>query len=105
MTFRSPTPGSRIRRWPDGAMKNPSKEKITPKPIILDFRGKDFAMRVLSLLCAICWLLAGCHTTERDSLHVTDPPRPNYPAHWWTPVPKEGAPGWEILPQEAGPGE
>src|SRR5213080_2471392 len=28
-----------------------------------------------------------------------------YPAHWWTPVPKEGAPAWEILPQEAGPGE
>lgn len=28
-----------------------------------------------------------------------------YPAHWWTPVPKQGAPSWEILPQEAGPGE
>lgn len=28
-----------------------------------------------------------------------------YPAHWWTPVAKEGAPTWEILPQEAGPGE
>jgi predicted NAD-dependent protein-ADP-ribosyltransferase YbiA (DUF1768 family) len=28
-----------------------------------------------------------------------------YPAHWWTAVPKEGAPAWEILPQEAGPGE
>jgi predicted NAD-dependent protein-ADP-ribosyltransferase YbiA (DUF1768 family) len=28
-----------------------------------------------------------------------------YPAHWWTPVSKEGAPAWEILPQEAGPGE
>lgn len=31
--------------------------------------------------------------------------RANYPAHWWTPVSKEGAPAWEILPQEAGPGE
>jgi len=30
---------------------------------------------------------------------------PKYPAHWWTPVSKEGAPAWEILPQEAGPGE
>jgi predicted NAD-dependent protein-ADP-ribosyltransferase YbiA (DUF1768 family) len=30
---------------------------------------------------------------------------PAYPAHWWAPVPKEGAPAWEILPQEAGPGE
>ena len=28
-----------------------------------------------------------------------------YPANWWAPVSKEGAPGWEILPQEAGPGE
>jgi predicted NAD-dependent protein-ADP-ribosyltransferase YbiA (DUF1768 family) len=28
-----------------------------------------------------------------------------YPAHWWTPVSKQGAPGWEILPQEAGAGE
>lgn len=31
--------------------------------------------------------------------------RARYPAHWWAPVPKEGAPAWEILPQEAGPGE
>lgn len=30
---------------------------------------------------------------------------PRYPAHWWTPVSKEGAPSWEIFPQEAGPGE
>jgi predicted NAD-dependent protein-ADP-ribosyltransferase YbiA (DUF1768 family) len=29
----------------------------------------------------------------------------NYPEHWWTPVPREGAPSWEVLPQEAGPGE
>ena len=31
--------------------------------------------------------------------------RSQYPAHWWAPVPREGAPDWEILPQEAGPGE
>src|ERR1700685_1887406 len=31
--------------------------------------------------------------------------QPAYPAHWWAPVSKDGAPGWEILPQEAGPGE
>jgi len=24
-----------------------------------------------------------------------------YPSHWWKPVPREGAPSWEILPQEA----
>jgi hypothetical protein len=28
-----------------------------------------------------------------------------YPAAWWTAVPKNGVPDWEILPQEAGPGE
>ena len=31
--------------------------------------------------------------------------RANYPAHWWTPVPTNGAPAWEILPQAAAPGE
>ena len=31
--------------------------------------------------------------------------RAEYPAHWWAPVPSEGAPAWEILPQAAGPGE
>ena len=33
------------------------------------------------------------------------PRDPRYPARWWAPVAKEGAPAWEILPQEAGPGE
>jgi predicted NAD-dependent protein-ADP-ribosyltransferase YbiA (DUF1768 family) len=28
-----------------------------------------------------------------------------YPAIWWAPAPKDGAPAWEILPQEAGAGE
>ena len=41
-----------------------------------------------------------------DSTNTPALPRdPRYPAHWWTPAPKEGAPAWEILPQEAGPGE
>ena len=31
--------------------------------------------------------------------------RTNYPAHWWAPVPTNGAPAWEILPQAAAPGE
>jgi len=34
-----------------------------------------------------------------------DRQRAAYPAHWWAPVPTDGAPDWEILPQEAGPGE
>lgn len=33
------------------------------------------------------------------------PQKPQYPAGWWEPVSKEGAPDWEILPQEACPGE
>lgn len=28
-----------------------------------------------------------------------------YPAHWWTPVPDDHKPDWEILPQSAKPGE
>jgi predicted NAD-dependent protein-ADP-ribosyltransferase YbiA (DUF1768 family) len=31
--------------------------------------------------------------------------RPSYPARWFAPVPREGAPAWEILPEEANPGE
>jgi predicted NAD-dependent protein-ADP-ribosyltransferase YbiA (DUF1768 family) len=46
-----------------------------------------------ALVIAMCVLVAGCAGS------------PRYPAHWWTPVSREGAPGWEILPQEAGPGE
>jgi predicted NAD-dependent protein-ADP-ribosyltransferase YbiA (DUF1768 family) len=41
-----------------------------------------------------------------DSTNVVAVPRDlRYPAHWWAPVSKEGAPAWEIMPQEAGPGE
>ena len=29
----------------------------------------------------------------------------SYPAEWFKPVPREGAPSWEILPQDAAPGE
>lgn len=42
------------------------------------------------------------------ALEAIQPPgrsRSEFPAHWWAPVPREGAPAWEILPQEAGPGE
>ena len=56
---------------------------------------------LLTGVCAIAAIAvaigsAGAGETVRDS---------RYPAHWWTPVSKEGAPDWEILPQEAGPGE
>jgi predicted NAD-dependent protein-ADP-ribosyltransferase YbiA (DUF1768 family) len=41
------------------------------------------------------------------SLGALAPAQPGakYPAHWWAPVSREGAPSWEILPQEAKAGE
>jgi predicted NAD-dependent protein-ADP-ribosyltransferase YbiA (DUF1768 family) len=39
------------------------------------------------------------------SLAFLPQPAPNYPAHWWTPVPEEQKASWEILPQAAKPGE
>jgi predicted NAD-dependent protein-ADP-ribosyltransferase YbiA (DUF1768 family) len=44
--------------------------------------------------------LAACHSPRQPV-----PTSYGYPAHWWAPVSKDGAPDWEILPQEAGPGE
>ena len=32
-------------------------------------------------------------------------PGAQYPAHWWTPVPEDHQPAWEVLPQAAKPGE
>lgn len=47
-----------------------------------------------------------CHLPQQQhSSSAAGSSNSHYPAHWWTPVSKEGAPDWEILPQEAGPGE
>jgi predicted NAD-dependent protein-ADP-ribosyltransferase YbiA (DUF1768 family) len=32
-------------------------------------------------------------------------PGGRYPAHWWTPVPEDQKPAWEVLPQAAKPGQ
>jgi len=58
------------------------------------------------LVLLVLGLLAGC----RSSHHTASTPKTSghgspYPAHWWTPVPTNGAPSWEIFPQDAGPGE
>ena len=45
---------------------------------------------------------AGCQKPTTASPAVRES---RYPAYWWTPISKEGAPAWEILPQEAGIGE
>jgi predicted NAD-dependent protein-ADP-ribosyltransferase YbiA (DUF1768 family) len=54
-------------------------------------------------------VVCGCRSESKPAAasQASDQPArdPRYPAHWWAPVAKEGAPGWEILPQEAGPGE
>lgn len=51
-------------------------------------------------------LSSSCATATHDDLSANRAPNATpYPAHWWTPVPSEGAPAWEILPQEAKPGE
>jgi predicted NAD-dependent protein-ADP-ribosyltransferase YbiA (DUF1768 family) len=58
----------------------------------------------LALSLCLLWgpVLAGLTA----SVAAQSPARDSrYPAHWWTPVSKEGAPSWEILPHEAGPGE
>ena len=60
------------------------------------------SVRQLLVFASVAWMLANSMVAQTPSVIVRDP---KYPAHWWTPVPKEGAPSWEILPQEAGPGE
>jgi hypothetical protein len=56
------------------------------------------------LIIAFCvspLLLAACQESQQKPTSNAD----QYPSHWWAPIPKDGAPDWEILPQEAGPGE
>jgi predicted NAD-dependent protein-ADP-ribosyltransferase YbiA (DUF1768 family) len=61
--------------------------------------------RVLGLL-VVASAVAGCHSpTDRASNARRVAREGEYPGDWWKPVPREGAPAWEILPQEAGPGE
>lgn len=51
--------------------------------------------------------LSGCRTPQPPARSFAEllAARTNYPARWWTPVPTNGVPAWEILPQAAGPGE
>lgn len=66
------------------------------------------SLRPFIALALLPSLLAACHSSQHPapSTSASSAARDaRYPAHWWTPVPKEGAPEWEILPQEAGSGE
>jgi predicted NAD-dependent protein-ADP-ribosyltransferase YbiA (DUF1768 family) len=59
---------------------------------------------VFGICCSM--FLPGCVSRRTSG---SDPDllaaRENYPAYWWTPVPTNGAPSWEIFPQDAKPGE
>ncbi|HEX8888339.1 MAG TPA: NADAR family protein [Pyrinomonadaceae bacterium] len=63
--------------------------------------------RALLAICILSSLLLSVSSGQQSSSSSTQEIKrdPRYPAHWWTPVPTEGKPDWEILPQEAGPGE
>jgi len=56
-------------------------------------------------ICFLVFLLANCHASLQRAAPGSIARDSRYPAHWWAPIPKEGAPDWEILPQEAEPGE
>ena len=57
------------------------------------------------ILCGLTLALA-VNFAHADSTNAPAVHRdPRYPARWWTPVPTNNVPAWEILPQEAGPGE
>jgi len=56
--------------------------------------------RALIAIAILVFLPTACQSSRQPA-----PSSPRYPAHWWAPVSKDGAPEWEILPQEAGPGE
>jgi predicted NAD-dependent protein-ADP-ribosyltransferase YbiA (DUF1768 family) len=74
--------------------------------------ARSFRRRTVTGLLLAAALLAGAarltsQHTRAQAGRAADllAARARYPAHWWAPVPREGAPDWEILPQEAGPGD
>src|SRR6476619_801105 len=73
--------------------------------------GKTSMMRFCMRIVIVKMLPTSAEVCDvRSQLIAAEPPKPvvrdsQYPATWWKPAPKKGAPEWEILPQEAGPGE
>jgi predicted NAD-dependent protein-ADP-ribosyltransferase YbiA (DUF1768 family) len=59
--------------------------------------------RSLCSFCLLGILTVAIAQSPSPSASATHDSR--YPANWWAPAPKDGAPAWEILPQEAGAGE
>lgn len=70
-------------------------------------RTRGGSLRTLALIVGPL-VIVSCHADRPPALALAPSgsvDRSGYPAHWWTPVAREGVPAWEILPQEAGPGE
>jgi predicted NAD-dependent protein-ADP-ribosyltransferase YbiA (DUF1768 family) len=67
----------------------------------------DTTNRAVIAMIVVPLLLVACHSLRQQTSSSSAPGSNanRCPSHWWAPVPKDGAPGWEILPQEAGPGE
>jgi len=63
----------------------------------------DNQIMAIRMPIRVCLYLLLVTAVRADSPAIARDPK--YPAHWWTPVPTNGAPSWEILPQEAGSGE
>jgi len=94
---------------------NPFERSAPPRPVPLPqtfvWRRGGSNLRQVWFVGWVCVLLvvallAGCHSPQSaGSNPVASVSRTNYPANWWTPVPTNGAPSWEIFPQDAAPGE
>jgi predicted NAD-dependent protein-ADP-ribosyltransferase YbiA (DUF1768 family) len=86
------------------------REKIRDSQVVstmLSFGVKTVRNRAMFNRAALAVLalgVVGCRCASEKSTRVQTS-NTNYPAVWFAPVAKEGAPVWEILPQEAGPGE
>lgn len=69
-----------------------------------------FYRNLLALVATYAWAVGSCCLSQAEQAaelpakaEVTHDPR--YPARWWKPISKDGAPNWEVMPQEAGKGE
>ncbi|MSU58776.1 MAG: NADAR family protein [Pedosphaera sp.] len=78
---------------------------MQPKARIGRSPASQHVLRFLQSVALIA--LCGCHSPQYAVRSPAEllAARTNYPAHWWTPVPTNGAPTWETLPQAAAPGE
>jgi hypothetical protein len=56
-------------------------------------------------LATLALVATGCRSAPEAKAASQQPHDSHCPNHWWMPIPKAGAPKWEILPQEDKPGE